>query len=446
MSEKFFPKGWVETTIGDVCIFNPRNDLDDSDIVSFLPMAAIPQTFGEKPIYKTRIWAEVKKGYTHYQNSDVLFAKVTPCFENGKSMFVENCPTGFGSGSSELIVLRSNPDFVIPKLLLNLIRSYEFKQLGARNMTGAVGLRRVPKAFVEQYPFPLPPLAEQKEIARQLDDLLAQVDILKTRLDSIPAILKRFRQSTLAAAVSGKLTEEWRGENGNRDWITFSFGDLVETANNGLAKRRGTTGDEVTVLRLADFKNAKRVFGNERKIFLTPKECDKYLLGKGDLLIIRVNGSVDLAGLFILYDEAHKREAYCDHFIRFTAVDKANPKFITYVTNEGEGRRYLRESLSTSAGQNTINQKSIKALQIDLPPIEEQAEIVRRVEELFAFADQVEQRVKDAQSRVNHLTQSILAKAFRGELTADWRAANPDLITGKNSAEALLKRLRRSGK
>lgn len=93
---------------------------------------------------------------------------------------------------------------------------------------------------------------------------------------------------------------------------------------------------------------------------------------------------------------------------------------------------------ATRAGFNT---KLLENLDIPLPPIEEQSEIVNRVEQLFVYADQIEQRVKDAQARVNHLTQSILAKAFRGELTADWRAQNPDLITGENSAEALLKRI-----
>ena len=77
-----------------------------------------------------------------------------------------------------------------------------------------------------------------------------------------------------------------------------------------------------------------------------------------------------------------------------------------------------------------------------LPPVEEQTEIVRRVEQLFTYADQIEQRVKDAQARVNHLTQSILAKAFRGELTAEWREQNPDLISGENSAEALLAKIK----
>lgn len=86
--------------------------------------------------------------------------------------------------------------------------------------------------------------------------------------------------------------------------------------------------------------------------------------------------------------------------------------------------------------------EDLRELPVNLPEILEQTEIVRRVEQLFAYADQIEQRVKDAQARVNHLTQSILAKAFRGELTADWRAQNPDLISGDNSAEALLARIR----
>ena len=81
-------------------------------------------------------------------------------------------------------------------------------------------------------------------------------------------------------------------------------------------------------------------------------------------------------------------------------------------------------------------------MHIEFPPVEEQTEIVHRVNQLFAFADQIEQRVKNAQARVNHLTQSILAKAFRGELTAEWREQNPNLISGDNSAEALLARIK----
>lgn len=98
--------------------------------------------------------------------------------------------------------------------------------------------------------------------------------------------------------------------------------------------------------------------------------------------------------------------------------------------------------MSTSAGQNTINQTSIKGLALSLPTLPEQQEIVRRVEQLFAYADTIEKQVNNALARVNNLTQSILAKAFRGELTAQWRAENPDLISGENSAAALLEKIK----
>ena len=102
------------------------------------------------------------------------------------------------------------------------------------------------------------------------------------------------------------------------------------------------------------------------------------------------------------------------------------------------------ETRKTAAGGNqpNLNLNKVRDIPVLLPPIEEQTEIVTRVEQLFVYADQIEQRVKDAQSRVNHLTQASLAKAFRGELTAEWRAQNPDLISGENSAEALLARIK----
>jgi type I restriction enzyme S subunit len=105
-------------------------------------------------------------------------------------------------------------------------------------------------------------------------------------------------------------------------------------------------------------------------------------------------------------------------------------------------QQQIIDSARGGAMQNMASIKEIKTIPIRLPSIEEQTEIVRRVEQLFTYADQIEQRVKDAQVRVNHLTQAILAKAFRGELTADWREQNPDLINGENSAEALLAKIK----
>ncbi|QYN45429.1 type I restriction endonuclease subunit S [Gilliamella sp. ESL0441] len=296
------------------------------------------------------------------------------------------------------------------------------------------------KDDLNSFVFLLPPFNEQKIIAEKLNLLLAQVQETKSRLEQIPELLKQFRQSVLSDAVSGKLTEDWR--KNDKCWISAILGNLILDSTNGLSKRKGTNGKEITVLRLADFKNACRVFGNERKIVLTDKEIEKFTLKNGDILVIRVNGSVDLAGRFIEYSLQKKIEGFCDHFIRLRLNEKKIlSKYLLFVANNGEGRLYLQNSLSTSAGQNTINQASIRALNIPLPSLEEQIEIVRRVEQLFAYADKIEQQVNTALEKVNHLPQSILAKAFRGELTAQWRAENVDLITGENSAASLLEKI-----
>jgi type I restriction enzyme S subunit len=290
---------------------------------------------------------------------------------------------------------------------------------------------------INNFDFPVVPLVEQQEIVRQLDVMLAQVEQIKARLDAIPAILKKFRQSVLADAVSGKLIEQ---NFSNLEFLKLE--SLILDFDNGISKRKGDSGSEVTVLRLADFKDAQRIFGNERSILLTEKELQKYKLLQNDILVVRVNGSVDIAGKFILHKVNQNDETYCDHFIRLRIdLQKLLPEYLLYIANEGIGRDYLVNSLSTSAGQNTINQNSIKGLQLRIPEIRYQRVIVQTVEKLFKYSLKIEETVQSAQKRVNLLTQSILAKAFSGELTAEWRMQHQDLITGVNSAEALLAKI-----
>lgn len=317
---------------------------------------------------------------------------------------------------------------------------YVLRARGLNDVISGSAQPQITRQGLVNVKIPLPPITEQKIIAEKLDLLLAEAQKTKSRLEQIPELLKQFRQSVLSDAVSGKLTEDWR--KNDKCWISAILGNLILDSTNGLSKRKGTNGKEITVLRLADFKNACRVFGNERKIVLTDKEIEKFTLKNGDILVIRVNGSVDLAGRFIEYSLQKKIEGFCDHFIRLRLNEKKIlSKYLLFVANNGEGRLYLQNSLSTSAGQNTINQASIRALNIPLPSLEEQNEIVRRVEQLFAYADKIEQQVNTALEKVNHLPQSILAKAFRGELTAQWRTKNPDLITGENSAASLLEKI-----
>lgn len=287
-----------------------------------------------------------------------------------------------------------------------------------RESSGGVNINNIRREHITSLNFPLPPLPEQKRIVAKLDTLFAHLDQLKARLENIPALLKQFRQAVLTQAVTGKLTEEWRGKSNNlekRNLVTLS--SLINESANGISKRRGENGDEVIVLRLADFKDAVRVKGQERRIILTKTEAERYRLFNDDVLVIRVNGSRELAGRFILYHEEGVIETFCDHFIRLR-LDKSNilPIYLIYLTESIVGRAYMMDKLVTSAGQNTINQKSISDFEFELPSVKEQKEIVRRVESLFAMADKIEASYRTLQQKIDQLPQAILAKAFRGEL------------------------------
>lgn len=336
--------------------------------------------------------------------------------------------------------------------LLFALRSPQFQLSLAGNATGTT-VKGIKAATLKSLEIPLPPLAEQKQIAAKLDELLAQVDTIKTRLDAIPHILKRFRQSVLAAAVSGKLTEEWRTDNTKTElseceswrwdsmpasWSIANYSELVESRLGKMLDKAKNSGEPTKYLGNINVRWFGFDIENMQEILVSKKEQSELKLVHGDVLICE-GGEPGRAAIWV-YD-FEQPVIFQKALHRARVKSKLIPEWLVFnLKNDCDNKTI--EQLFTGTTIKHLTGKALDDYPIRLPPLEEQTEIVRRVEQLFAYADQIEQRVKDAQSRVNHLTQSILAKAFRGELTADWRAQNPDLISGENSAEALLARIR----
>ncbi|MFC5717210.1 restriction endonuclease subunit S [Pseudomonas sp. GCM10022188] len=404
--------------IGDLAELNPKQAFDDATVAGFVPMSHAPTNFRDKLRFDERPWGEIKKAYTNFKDGDVIFAKVTPCFENGKAAFVEGLPNGIGAGSSEFFVLRPSCDEVSAKYLLALVKSHDFLRKGAENMTGAVGLRRVPRPFVENYPVPVPPAAEQTRIAAKLDELLAQVDTLKARIDGIPALLKRFRQSVLAAAVSGRLTEEWRRERALPELSEVELGELIkEGPQNGLYKPSSAYGRGVKIIRIDGFYSGE-ITGWEglRSLEVDQRELETWSVRNGDILINRVN-SVEYLGKCALVRSVPEPAVFESNIMRMSLKSElVHPEYLMRFLSSEIGRKKLIAKAKHAVNQASINQGDVKACKVSLPSLEEQTEIVRRVEQLFAFADQLEAKVNEAKTRIDRLTQSILAKAFRGEL------------------------------
>ncbi|GAC31713.1 restriction endonuclease subunit S [Paraglaciecola polaris] len=266
------------------------------------------------------------------------------------------------------------------------------------------------------------------------------METTKARLDRIPQILKTFRQSVLAAAVSGKLTEEWRdNQNINiESWVDGTLGDFVEKPTYGSSSKSKPEGT-VPVLRMGNLQDGKLDWTN--LVYTSdPVEIDKYKLLPGDVLFNRTN-SPELVGKTSIY-RGEREAIYAGYLIRILCKKNLNAEYLNYLLNSPDAKDYCYRVKSDGVSQSNINAQKLKAFPLSIPTSTEQIEIVRRVEQLFAHADKIEQQVQAAQQRVNNLTQSILAKAFCGELTADWRAANSELISGDNSAEVLLAKIK----
>lgn len=283
----------------------------------------------------------------------------------------------------------------------------------------------------ETLKFPLPPLAEQKIIADKLDTLLAQVESIKARLERISEILKQLRQSVLAAAVSGKLTEEWEGY----DWQDMTIGEIAKVRTGKTPSRTEEKYWENGVIPwlTSSVTGSEYCFKADEFISeLASKECNLKPFPIGTLLLAMYGEGKTRGQVTEL-----KLEATCNQAC--AAIIPNNEIALTSFVKLKLQENYEAIRLAASGGnQPNLNLNKVREISIQVPTLEVQIKIVQEVEKLLTISEEVNQQVRSALDRVNNLTQSILAKAFRGELTAEWREANPELISGENSAEALL--------
>ena len=208
------PIGWQWTQIAQFGVINPRNEAPDDYESSFVPMPFIAAEYGATHGHKSQPWGEIKKGYTHFAEGDVGLAKITPCFENGKSTVFRNLTGGFGSGTTELHVVR--PIFINPDYVVIYLKCPHFIETGIPRMTGTAGQKRVPAEHFTSSPFPLPPLAEQHRIVAKVDEMMALCDQLEASLCAINTNHRRLLESVLHEALSPSF-QQW----GLRDDIQF---------------------------------------------------------------------------------------------------------------------------------------------------------------------------------------------------------------------------------
>ena len=166
------PDSWTWVRLKEICQINPKNSFDDNKETSFIPMALIKEGFVSECSFETKIWRNIKKGFTHFADNDIGIAKITPCFQNRKSAVFRGLLNGIGAGTTELHVLRGNVAFIDPYYILWFLKNESFINDGIKHFTGTAGQQRISKDFIENTLFPLPPLAEQKRIVAKIEELM----------------------------------------------------------------------------------------------------------------------------------------------------------------------------------------------------------------------------------------------------------------------------------
>lgn len=432
-----FPPTWCIASIGEVCnLINGRAFKSTEWTDKGLPIIRIQNL--NNPDAKFNFFDGNLDNKHRVEKGDLLFAwSGTP----GSSFGAHIWDGDIGALNQHIFKVVFNEPLIDKRFIRYAINQTLDELIsGAR---GGVGLKHVTKGMFETTKIIFPPLYEQKIIADKLDALLTQVSKIKIRLENILEILKTSRQSILMAGVSGKLTEEWRNIT-LIHWKELKLLDVIHGKPRNGHSPKGVAYETPYRNLTLSATTSGNFIENHYKYIDLDIDSDSYLwVRQGDILIQRAN-SIDYVGVSAIYEGQDNQYVYPDLMMKCTPnPEKVLGKYLHLVLSSQRVRKYFRENATgTSGNMPKINQQVVSDAPISLPPLDEQREILRRIKECFTLTDHIEQQVNVVLAHVNNLTQSILAKAFCGELTVKWRSANLELINGDNSAENLLEKIK----
>ena len=477
------PHGWELASLNAVTELNPRFEAatrTDNPSVSFVPMPAVDAGTGIVDVSRTRRLEEVRKGYTHFREGDVLFAKITPCMENGKMAVIPSVENDLGFGSTEFHVLRPHGG-ISPQYIYYFVSSQQFRNQAQYNMTGAVGQRRVPVSYLADQSVPIPPTNEQVRIVAKIEELFSELDKGIESLKTARRQLEVYRQSVLKHAFEGKLTAQWREENKDklekpqellarvkRERVAYSERQFQEWRS---AVKKWEGGDKRT---------------NRPKKPLSPKllsKLDEHLypglphlpeswvwekLGwmtrgveygtaaksskSGRVPVLRMgniqNGTFDWTDLvytsdndeiagYLLHDgdvlfnrtnspelvgktaiyRGERPAIFAGYLIRVNQISTVvESEYVNFFLNSDVARQYGNSVKTDGVNQSNINGAKLVNYPFPYCSIQEQREIVRILGEMMSIADDAEAKIHAEVERSVVLRQAILKKAFAGHL------------------------------
>ena len=419
MNPTGLPEHWQMVRFSEVATFTKKpRDLRYSEYneVPFVPMNLIPIATLFSKEFRLKPTNELSSG-TYFEPGDILLAKITPSFENGKQCIIQELPTPFGIATTEVIPIReiegvSDKIYLFYYLLVPDVRS-----LLTGKMQGTTGRLRLGTRTVADLEIPLPPLAEQHRIVVKLETLFTQLDAAVDNLKKAQTQLQRYRQSLLKAAFEGELTREWR-EGKSDSWKSMKLSEFI-MLESGSRPRGGVRGIREGIPSLGgEHLNDEGSF-NFKKIKYVPEEyfesLNKGQINPNDIIVVK-DGATTGKTSFVDSDFPHKHAAVNEHlFIVRVDPEVAFPKFVFYYLFSSKGQKQILSDFR-GATVGGISRNFPLKVDIPLPPLTEQEQIVSELERHLSVADTIEATIGAELTRAERLRQSILKDAFSGKL------------------------------
>ncbi len=392
-----------QVALSTVAEVNPRfdhpanRDLDER--VSFVPMANVSATRGAITKEEERSLANVLKGFTPFVDRDVLLAKITPCFENGKIAHAR-ITKRFGFGSTEFHVIRAQTATLDDRYIYQYLRTPSVRAEGVRRMTGSAGQKRVPKAFLDALLVPLPSLQEQRRIAAVLD----KADALRVQRRVAIAKLDELLQSVFIEMFGDPLTN-------SKGWIIQRLGDACEKVTVGIVVKPADWYVESGIPAIRSLNiGVNRII---QKNFVYFNETDntgplkKTMLRAGDVVVVRSGQPGKAAVIPPSLDGANA----IDVLIARTNKEKMLPLFLSYFVNSQAGKQLV---LAEQRGQvqKHLNVKQLSEAEIPLPPLDLQNRFAQIAEKI----ETQKQTMQRAAEKAETLFASLQHHAFSGKL------------------------------
>ena len=420
MSDRLsLPATWATARLDEICSINGRSFWPLSSAYGlpahFVPMAAVKEEYGGIDVSATRPLGEVIKGYTAFTQGDVLFAKITPCMENGKVALVPPLASHVGFGSTEFHVLRAG-DAVTPEWIARCLSQLSFRKLARQDMSGSAGQLRVQTTWLASASIPVAPLPEQRRILQCVDELLSDVDAGVAELIAAKRKLGLYRQSLLKSAVEGTLTAPWRSACTEREtgaalltcilkrrekmwrsrpsskytppmrfagdplfalptnWVWASIDEVTQSSSYGTSVKCEAGAVGTPVLRIPNLRTGKLHLDDLKQSTEQLDLDDGEYLRPGDVLIVRTNGSVSIVGNAACVPRPGLvgRFYFASYLLRLRPVlPRLMGEWIVAWLRSPPARRLIEAMAASSAGQHNIGLSALLRLPIPLPPISE---------------------------------------------------------------------------